>query len=271
MVASYYTKAVCSFFCAALTTSGAFGHGGGGDIALFMTDGQVDIGFAVLDDDDITQVEFDPNDHVFQAVFTPLPPSALLYPWEIGADEPGFDSNEFDLPGNAEVSFNVLSISYWDGDGEVSFSPASGVTGGYFHPDPYFTDSQGGFHEHPFFGFSDLTDDGQPIPDGVYLTEMTVSVTGLLDSESFYLVGLIDEEVNSIYDAEGLEAATNAAAGLGEATQAYMDDPLSGAPTLGGGDFTYYADAIRYAEAIPEPASAAMLAATVTFAVWRRR
>lgn len=271
MFANPSLRAACGCFYAAVTASIAFGHGGGGDIALFTTDGQVDIGFAVLDDDDINQVDFNPDDHVFQAVFTPLPPSALLYPWEIGADEPGFDANERDLPGNAEVSFNVLSIRYWDGEGEVSFSPATGVTGGYSHPDPYFTDAMGGFHEHPFFGFSDVTDDGQPIADGVYLTEMTVSVTGLLDSESFYLVGLIDEEVNSIYDAQGLEAATDAAAGLGEAAQAFMDDPLSGAPTLGGVDFTYYADAIQYAEAIPEPASAAMLAAVLTLAAWRRR
>ena len=263
-------KAACGVFCLLLSVSVALGHGGGGDIAIFETDGQVDIGFAVLDDDDVTQVEFDADDNVFQAVFTPLPAAPALYPWAIGADEPGFDANEEELPPGAEITFNVKSIRYWDGAGDVRFTPVSSVAGGY-SPQPWDAELDGGFHAHPFFGFSDLTDDGQPIADGVYLTEMTVSVVGLRESDSFYLVGLIDEAVKAIYDAEGLEAATDAAAALGEATQAYMDDPSAGAPMLGGVDFTFYADAIQRAEAIPEPTALATFATMLVFAVWRRR
>lgn len=270
MFYQHQLQAACGFVCVTLLTCSALGHGGGGDIALFETNGQADIGFAVLDDDDITQVEFNADDNVFQAIFTPLPAAPLLYLWEIGADEPGFDANEKALPDGAEISFNVKSIRYWDGVGAVKFSPIASVEGGYF-PQSYNAESDGGFHEHPFFGFSDLTDDGQPIPKGVYLTEMTVSVEGLLDSESFYLVGLIDEAVNSIYEAEGLLAATDAAANLGAATRAYLDDPSAGVPTLNGVEFTYYADAIQFAEAIPEPSSAAILATMLVCAVWRRR
>lgn len=261
-------------FCAVIGVTAlgtqALGHGGGGDIALFETNGQVDIGFAVLDDNDINQVSFDPTDRVFQAVFTPLPASPLLYPWAIGADEPGFDANEGELPAGAEVSFNVESIRYWDGVGTVSFAPITTIEGGY-SPQPWNADLNGGFHAHPFFGFSDLTTGSEPIADGVYLTELTVSVEGLLDSESFYLVGLIDEAVTAIYDAEGFDAATAAAASLGEATQAYMDDPQAGAPMLGSVDFTYYADAIQYVESIPEPSSAALLAAMLSLTGYRRR
>ncbi len=270
MLAHTNLKAICGFVCITFLSSYALGHGGGGDIAIFETDGQVDVGFAVLDDDDITQIDFDPNDNVFQAVFTPLPVSPLAYPWEIGADEPGFDANEGALPDDAEITFNVESIRYWDGEGAVNFSPVSSVEGGYF-PQAYNAESDGGFHEHPFFGFSDLTDDDEPIADGIYLTELTVSVEGLRKSNSFYLVGLIDEEVNSIYETEGLLAATEAAAALGEATQAYMDDPSVGAPMLGDVNFAYYAEAIQYAEAIPEPTAAATLAAMLVLAAWRRR
>lgn len=262
------SKAACGALCMLLPASFAYGHGGGGDIALTVTNGQVDIGFAVLDDNDITQEEFFPDDNVFQAVFTPLPTSAF-YQWEIGSSEPGFDADENQLPVGEEVTFNVESIRYWDGEGPVSFSPAPGVTAGYQYFGTYAADASG-FHEHPMFGL-----DG-PVVDGVYLTEMTVSVNTLLDSESFYLVGLVDQVLTDIYDAEPtvaeqVAAAANAAETLGELTRNYLADPLAGAPMLEGVDFTYYAEAIQFAEAIPEPSSAAMLAATLALAAWRRR
>ena len=262
-------KAACGALCLLVCVSSALGHGGGGDIALTVTDDQVDIGFATLDDFDVTQTFFDPDDNVFQAVFTPLP-SSPFYQWEIGSSEPGFDADEGQLPIGEEVTFNVKSVRYWDGVGPVSFSPAPGIDAGYQYVGTYAADDDG-FHEHPMFGL------GGPVVDGVYLTEMSVSVNTLLDSESFYLVGLVDEVLTSIYDNSGPElidqitAATNAAESLGEATRDYLADPSSAAPMLGGVDFTYYAEAIRHVEAIPEPSSAALLVVAVALAARRRR
>lgn len=270
MFASSNFKAVCGFACVALAACHALGHGGGGDIAVFETAGQVDVGFAVLDDNDIEQVAFDPNDRVFQAILTPLAGAPPFIPWDFGSSEPGFDANEGDLPAEAEIGWNVLSIQHWDGVGELAFSPATGVEGGYA-PQPDLTDTLGGFHAHPTFGLSDLTDDLLPLPDGVYLTELSVSVTGLADSDPFYLVALVDGVVNAQPD------PVAAAESLGEAVRDFLDpqtiDPGFGAPTLGGKNFGFYAEAIQYAESlvIPEPGAAALLLTALGFASTRSR
>ncbi|MEQ8847341.1 PEP-CTERM sorting domain-containing protein [Botrimarina sp.] len=252
--------------CLLAPASAALGHGGGGDIAVFETDGQVDVGFAILDDDDIEQVAFDPTDKVFQAVLTPLVGSPAFIPWDVGSSEPGYDANETDLPAEAEIRWNTVAISHWDGAGQVAFAPTTAVEGGYA-PQPNLTDSLGGFHAHPTFGLSDLTDDGAPIADGVYLVELTASVTGLADSDPFYLVTLVDNLVSSQAD------PVAAAEALGEATRNFIDDPAAGAPELGGKDFSFYADAIGYAESlvIPEPGTALLAAAALAAAAARRR
>ena len=234
-------------------------HGAGGDIALFTTaDGQqVDVGFAELDDDDIHQIFFDPNDSVFNAILLPRTPSALPpIPYAIGSPEPGFDANENALPPLATINFNTLDLSYWNGSGAVSFGPVAGVSGGYA-PQPSTSSADGGHHSHPVFGLL-----GASVPGGVYLAEMSVSVAGLADSDRYYLVALVDSHLytgDADMDAENAEA-------VGEMVRSYLDDP-SGAPqpVFNGKNYTFYADAIGYAEGlvIPEPSAAALAAAAL--------
>ena len=104
----------------------SWGHGGGGDIALYGDNNQVGVGFAVLDEDDINQTFFDPNDVVHQSILIPQPPIPGLP--SVGSSEPGFDANEFELTPNANVAVELLptgrlfdsSLSYWDGTGSVN-------------------------------------------------------------------------------------------------------------------------------------------------------
>ena len=263
-------KSAFGLFGAALLASQALGHGGGGDIAVYETAGQVDVGFAVLDDDDINQVSFDPNDRVFQAVLTPVVGAPSFIPWDFGSSEPGFDANEGDLPAEAQIGWNVLSIKHWDGAGALAFAPATDVEGGYA-PQPDLTDTLGGFHAHPTFGLSDLTGGPEPLADGVYLTELSISVAGLEDSDPFYLVSLVDSVVNSQPD----PVAT--AESLGEAIRDYLaadtTDPGFGAPTIDGKSFGFYAEAIQYAESlvVPEPGAAALLLSACGLLAMRRR
>lgn len=249
-----------------LSVPRVYGHGGGGDIAVFETAGQVDVGFAILDDDDIEQIAFDPNDSVFQAILTPLTGAPAFIPWDFGSSEPGYDANEGQLPAEAEVRWNVQSLGYWDGVGAAAFTPASGVEGGYA-PQPFLTDSLGGFHAHATFGLTDLTDDLLPLPDGVYLAELTVSVTGLADSDPFYLVAMVDSVVSSQAD------PIAAAEALGESTRDYLSGATTSLPMLDGKNFSFYADAIQYAESltVPEPGSALLLSLALVACPRRRR
>ncbi|MEM6655243.1 MAG: PEP-CTERM sorting domain-containing protein [Planctomycetota bacterium] len=263
------TKRNQTALCTVLLTcfaATAFGHGGGGDIAVFSANGKVEIGFATLDSNDAEQETFDPNDIVHQAVLTPLSNQPPFIPWEIGSTEPGFDANENELPALAAISYNVVSIKHWDGVGTPVFTPTSDVTGGYA-PQPDQADSLGGYHRHPTFGFSDLTKGSQPIANGVYLTELTISVDGLEDSDPFYLVALVDEVVNS--QADPVAAAEE----LGQATRDYLADPSAGEPMLDGKSYTFYADAITFVEAlaVPEPSTAMLVFLAVGAAVTRRR
>jgi hypothetical protein len=266
---------ICILFAAGMALAVAvvgvqdsFGHGSGGDIALFTTpDGlQVDVGFAILDDDDIHQEFFDPNVNVFHSILLPRTPSVLPpIPYTIGSPEPGFDANEGQLPPLALVTFNTLELSYWDGGGPVSFGPAAGISGGYA-PQPSITFADGGYHAHPVFGLQ-----GASIPDGVYLAELTVSVAGLADSAPYYLVALVDSGLytgNSEMDAENAEA-------VGDLVIAYLDDPHGAPePIFGGRNYRFFADAIAHARslAIPEPSSLVLLTiAMAAVANGRRR
>jgi hypothetical protein len=249
--------------CGANACPQAAGHGGGGDIAVFSADGQVDVGFAVLDDFDIEQVSFDPLDSVFQAILVPQPP---FMPFELGSAEPGYDANEGELPPGANVVVNVLAVDYWNGVGPVAFAPATGVAGAY-EPASTLTDELGGFHKHYTFGLRDLTADAAPIADGVYLAALSVSVDGLADSDPFYLVALVDQHINGSADPEGDAEA------LGEAVIAYLEDPATGAPVYGGQNYAFYAEAIAYVErlaAVPEPATAGVALWGVALAALRR-
>ena len=255
---------------ASLITFGAapavFAHGSGGDIAVFTTAGQADVGYALLDDDDIHQIAFDPNDSVFQAVLVPLVGAPPFIPYDLASTEPGYDANEGALPAVAEIRWNLQELQYWNGVGAPSFATAVGVSGGYA-PQPVLTTVDGGFHSHQHFGLEDLTADAQPIADGVYLAKFTVSVSGLTDSEPFYMVSLVESTVNSAADPIAM------AEEIGEAVIGFMADPSSGAPVVAGKDYSFYASAIQHAESltVPEPTTLALVAMLAACVPARRR
>lgn len=248
-----------------------YGHGGGGDVAVFNNNGRADVGFAIPNDTDTARLFFDPHDKVFQSILIPAPP--IPGAPVVGASEPGYDSRPVsqvgpgelgDLPPGEFVSYNVLDLFFWNGGGLV---PAAGVRASMPNVSLEVHDD-GSFHNHPLYGLHDLTADGQPIPDGAYVGKLSVSVTSLGESTPFYLVSLVDSQLNADADPQG------AAEALGQAVRDYMDDPATyPAPTYGGRSFVFYAEAIQFTEAlaaVPEP-GAASLAALAALAVWRRR
>jgi len=227
-----------------------YGHGAGGDISIFSittpAGEKVAVGFAILDDDDIEQIFFDPHDKVFNNILIPRTPTILPpIPWTFGSAEPGFDANEGELAPLKPIYFNLENLLYWDGSGAVNFGPPpAGLTGG-FAPQPSLTFADGGHHSHPVFGIV-----GGGTPDGVYLATLTVSIDTMIDSDPFYLVSLVDR---SLYTGDDETNADNAEV-LGELVRAYLEDPMSNPePEFGGRNYTFYAEAIRYAETLPIP------------------
>lgn len=232
----------------------AFGHGGGGDIALFTTGEQVGVGFAVLDDDDINQISFDPNDHVFSSILVPQ----VLFGFSMGSTEPGFDADEGLLPEDASVNVSTMSVRYWDGSGSVAFTD-TGVSAAY-SPSTMQTDNLGGFHAHPLFGLAG------DVANGVYLTEMTVSAGDLASSDSFYLVSLVDDIIANHTDPE------SAGEDLGELVRNYQADPTQ-APVFEAKDFSFFGDAVLHVESqvVPEPAGSSMVVLSILMLASLRR
>ncbi|MEQ8209186.1 MAG: PEP-CTERM sorting domain-containing protein [Lacipirellulaceae bacterium] len=247
----------------------AYGHGAGGDIAIFSTNGKVDIGFAVLDDQDEDQEFFDPTENIFSLVLLPQNPIPAI-PWQFGSSEPGFDANEGELPTEADISYNLVELRYWDGQSaEVQLGPATGINAGVA-PQPGKSDTLGGFHSHPLFGVNDPN--GTPA-DGVYVGKLTVSVDGLIDSDPYYMVTLVTGEVTNIADRldpnataqEIRDAQIAAAEAIGEMARLYADDPAGNPLPIyegiqGAADFTFFSNAISavQTEAVPEPTSLAL-------------
>ena len=238
----------------------AWGHGGGGDIALFSTGNQVDVGFAILDPNDDIQLVFDPNEDVFLSVLLPVSPNPIV-PWQFASSEPGFDADGGALPANAEISFNLLNLWHWDpnSSSSVSFSPADSSLSAGVAPQGENSLSNGGFHDHPFFGVA--SGSGSPA-HGIYVGKLTVSVDGLADSAPYYMVSLVTEEVTSLADPNAQVAAAEE---IGELVRLYAEDPNSNpVPMFGSTDFTFYADAVnhvRTSASVPEPTSLALIAA----------
>lgn len=248
---------------AAIVPCELFAHGGGGDIAVFTSGGRAEVAFTVLDDDDIEQIEFDPSIRVFSSILLPQPPIPGLP--DVGSSEPGYDANEGDLPANSLLTVSILSLDFWDGVGGVNFATASGVAPSYT-PATANIAADGGFHAHPLFGLTDTTPDAMPIPNGVYLATLSLSVTGLNDSHPFHLVTLVDDLITNDADPE------DAAETLGELIRVYLNDPLNApAPIFGGKDFTFYANAIRSVQAVPEPSTVALLALIAIGCMFFRR
>lgn len=248
-----------------------YAHGGGGDIALFSTpDNQVDVGFAILDDDDDVQLFVDRDESVFLSVLLPIGVNPQV-PWDFGSPEPGFDADEGELSPEADIAYNLHELWYWDGTGAVHLVPAAGINGGVA-PQPQKTFADGGFHSHPFFGVEDPV--GTP-PSGIYVGKLTVGVEGMIDSDPYYMVSLVDDAINSIVDVdEQIEAAET----LGELVRLYAEDPLANPPPIFNGvDYTFYAGAVSFVRnvvAIPEPGTlplAALGLVGVAVAAARRR
>lgn len=226
----------------------AQGHGGGGDIALYDAGSKVGVGFAVLDDNDINQTFFDPDDVVHQSIFLPQPEIPPFFAF--GSTEPGFDADEFSLTPDTPVMANTLSLRYWDGMNSVSFTDATDVTAGYSPLPVGTTDDDGGFHAHPTLGLGSALARSD-VADGVYVIGLEVSVAGMATSDPFYVVSLVDEVINDAFDPEG------AAEDLGQLIRDYQEDPQpANEPIYGGKNFTFYADAVAAVEAqVPEPSS----------------
>ena len=243
--------------------SQAYGHGAGGDIALFSTNGQVDVGFAILDSNDDIQLEFDPNEDVFFNVLLPINPTPFV-PWQFASDEPGFDADDNTLPPGKEISFNLLDLWYWDPNtsSSVTLTPADSSLSAGVAPQGESVFASGGFHDHPFYGINSTT--GVPA-DGIYVGKLTVSVDGLDDSDPYYMVSVVTDVVTGLGDPGD---QVTAAEEIGELVRNYLDDPGTyPAPMHSGTDFTYFADAVTHVRAlaaIPEPSSAVLLTVLLT-------
>ncbi len=243
---------------------------------IFVTDvdGQVTVGDAYPND-----AVFNTTSKVFgRIMFTGYPPYA---PQDYGADHPGFfalgdglagmPAGASALPGEADVSLNLPSFAvgshsdtlfYWDGSGAVEFQPMStaqpDVTLTVDPNNPlYTTAANGALHVHPAFG---LDDGGTGVPaDGVYLISPTMSVEGLVESDSFYILWLVDSLITDEETAEEVDESLEA-----------------GQMTVLGKDFSFFPEAVEYVRqnlVVPEPSSflLSMFAAFGTFGLFVRR
>ena len=259
---SYLTTGFALFVCLGIIatfTPEAWGHGAGGDIALFSTGNQVDVGFAILDPNDDVQLVFDPDEDVFVNVLLPITPVPGFVPWQFASDEPGFDADEGEFTPGAEISFNMQELWYWDPNASASvlLSPASSSLSSGVAPQGESAFASGGFHDHPFYGVA--SDSGLPA-NGIYVGKLTVSVDELDDSDPYYMVSVITDVVTGISDPN---ARVTAAEDIGEMVRLYADDPGSNpVPIYAGTDFTFFADAVNHVRAlaaIPEPNTVAIL------------
>jgi hypothetical protein len=240
----------------------ALAHGAGGDIGLWSitTPGgeKIDVGFAELDDDDINHIFFDRRDEVFNNVLLPRTPTILPpIPWSMGTAEPGLDADPGELAPVQPLTLNVQEMTYWNGVGAVNFGALpAGLSGGYA-PQPSLVFADGGHHSHPVFGIM-----GGGTPDGVYLSKVTVHINTMIDSDPYYKVSLVEQD---LYTGNNDQNADNAEA-LGELVRAYLADPLNNPePVFGGKNYKFYADAIAFAETlpVPEPAAFGLVAAAL--------
>lgn len=223
-----------------------------GDFNLFDDGGQV----GVQAIDDVTEV-VEPGVRAFEAVL--LAEALPFSPFNFSASDPGFDSLAGQLPAQAAVSINVLSLDRWNG---ADFAPVSAVAFGFDGAANLATGAQGELHEHLLFGLADLTADPViDVPDGVYLARLSADVAGLATSEPFCLVMLKDDLIADVDDVEQLEA-------LLEAYEAGGPEPI-----LGGKNFAFFEEAVEAAaaEKVPEPATAILAAAGIALDMARRR
>lgn len=248
MRTSMPVKCLCTFVAAVFVAGSPYtARAQHGDVWMHAVNNKIATGFV-----DEAATTYTPGVSALEVILTPdaLPFSSFDY----SAEDPGFRSAAGDLPGSQPVGLTIESLTRWNGSGFMPFSGASfsiDLSGGFE------TEPNGGMHEHPLYGLTDLTSSG--IPDGVYVVTFHASIAGLADSDPYRLVMLRDDLIGDEDDAENLE-------GLLE------DDKAGGAaPVFAGKDFTFFEQA--YAAAIPEPASsaAALIAALGLMTAGRRR
>jgi hypothetical protein len=243
-------------------------HAQHGDVFLADVGGSVAVGSA----SDIPPANADLTTRLFEGVMIPnFPPFS---PADYGRDDPGFfglpagdselPAGASALPGNAEVTINLTPFSigggidalfYWDGGGAVDFQPIStsqpGVTMSLDGNPIGTTGPNGGFDLHPAF---ELDDGGAGVPaNGVYLIAPTASVTGLVDSDRFYMVWLADAAIGDEADAELLE----------ESLEMGQFDVL-------GKNFAFFEEAVDYVHdhlVVPEPTGLGLVASALAISV----
>lgn len=255
-----------------LTAPLAAGHS---DILVRSDGAKVQIGAAV----DLSMEEggpfFDLETSVFEGVLldpaTPTPP----FGYDFERDEPGFYSNAAvpvgqNLPATADLTLKLHTFSlpsgtdaafYWDGVGDVDFVPLSTAQPGVaftfapMAPDAFAsTDGSSAVDDHPLFGLTGGA------ADGVYLAQMRLDVEGLATSDPFTMVWLASSALTTESLAEELE----------EALEAFEEG--GSAPVVAGVDFSFFEEAVEFAETIPEPsAGLLLLVGTVALAATRRR
>jgi hypothetical protein len=212
---------------------------------------------------------FDLETRVFEGVFINPAVATPPFGFAFERDEPGFYNGPEvtigdNLPGSADLTLVEEAFAlasgfdttfFWNGSGSVDFQPLSIAQPGVdltFSPAVFAaTDANGNVDDHPLFGLTG------PALDGVYLSRTTLSVGGAAPSEPFYFVWLASSVLTSDLDAEELE----------ELLEAYEEG--GPAPVFGGVDFSFYEEAVEFAEGIPEPSSA-VLAALAMFGLARR-
>ena len=250
------------------------------DVLLTDVGGQVTIGAAA---DLGSSPSFDIDTKVFESIMLPgfLPP---VTPPDYQSDEPGFfglDSSipseatalaglgASALPGLADVkaiatTFTIDGASsdlfFWDGTGPVDFDPAPAGTGFTFNPSNFATTgSDGGMDDHPLF---EVDATSGTAADGVYLISPVVAVDGIATSEKFYMAFLVDSLITGEVDAEEVEHALEE-----------LEEGLIPAAIALGKDFTFFEEAVEFAETlpVPEPSSLLLCVAGLGLAVTRRR
>lgn len=265
----------CGAAVALLASGSAFAHS---DVLLRDVGGKVAIGAA----EDLDREEggpfFDLDTNVFEGIL--INPGTPTFPlnFDFERDEPGFFTGPGlpvgdDLPTNTlititpapfSIGFGNDAVHYWDGNDDPDFQPLSvaqpGVTFEAAEDDPLLIDDTAFVDGHPIWGL-----DGGAA-DGVYLVSYTVNVPGLDPSDPFYMVWLAASELTEEDDAEAVE-------GRIEAFEEGFDDlgnPVNDA-IVNGVDYEFFEEAVEFAEAIPEPTTAALaLLALGAFAARRR-
>ncbi|WP_197524948.1 PEP-CTERM sorting domain-containing protein [Botrimarina hoheduenensis] len=198
---------------------------------------------------------FDLETKVFEAVFYNPAAASPPFFYDFERDEPGFFSAPSvpvgtTLPGSADLTLSLEAFSlggahdttfFWDGSGTVDFQPLAAAQPGVaftFAPAQFATtDVFGAVDDHPLFGLTGGA------ANGVYLSRMRLDVTGLATSDPFYMVWLAHDALVSEDLAEELEGALEAFEEGGPA------------PVVAGVDFSFYEEAVEFAEGVPEPSS----------------